>query len=510
VSARIITPSKRDVKSPKTRSQPGLLPTGPVSSQLTLPYSSRLILALLTLLSGERGVIDLSLRELSRTSRLSLAQVRRTLIRLQALGLIRWERSVGRGHRSRITLLARENPEGPLSPKEEDLDNPHPPAFSTKSCPREVIHSPKTEKREKSSSNQEKRNVSFSRPRVLGDMPRSCSVLFDILLEKAHDGLLEIPLLELCRLSGFTKLTVRRALRRLEAVRLIRREGGGRGRGRKTRIRLLWKRFSPEKGLPTRSNVSLGYPENGRNPSGGAPEVSAHLPKTGTALSERAHFWALGEIRRSLLSRPAIEPGRRAVIMACLGPAVYRAIRKGRVKTRSELEMLVGILEGRLEERRGLGLDIAATRRWAEWAVREALRQIEEERERLEASERLIRELLREREEVQRAWRELSEKGISFVAVFRRDNRGDEPEPRGEGEASLRAFELGAGLPKEVPIGRARGASSHVERGGAGGIPTRAETRPTEGTRTGQPGESLSFPGLYGKEGGLRRPDGQG
>ena len=196
--------------------------------------------------------------------------------------------------------------------------------------------------------------------------------------------------------------------------------------------------------------------------------------------------------------------------MACLGPAVYRAIRKGRVKTRSELEMLVGILEGRLEERRGLGLDLAATRRWAEWAVREALRRIEEERERLEASERLIRELLREREEARRAWQELSEKGVSFVAVLRRDNRGDEPEPRGEGEASLRAFELGAGLPKEVPLGGARGASGHVERGSADGVPTRVETRSAEGPRTGQPGETLSFPGLCGKEGEGRRPDGQG
>jgi len=268
VSAQIIAPSKGDVKSPKTRSQPGLLPTGPVSSQLTIPYSSRLILALLALLSGKRSVIELSLRELSRTSRLSLAQVRRALIHLQALGLIRWERSVGRGHRSRITFLAQENPQGPPSPEKTDPGDPHPPAFSTKSCPREVIHSPKGKNATKSPSEQEKRNVSSSRPRVLGDMPRSCSVLFDILLEKAHDGLLEISLLELCRLSGFTKLTVRRALRRLEAVRLIRREGGGRGRGRKTRIRLLWKRFSPEKGLPTRSNVSLGYPENEPNPSG--------------------------------------------------------------------------------------------------------------------------------------------------------------------------------------------------------------------------------------------------
>jgi hypothetical protein len=82
-------------------------------------------------------------------------------------------------------------------------------------------------------------------------------VLFEIILERAGDGPLEISLSELCRLSGFTKLTVRRALRRLEAVRLIRREGGG-GRGRKTRIFLLWKRFPQGKGLPVRSNVSLG------------------------------------------------------------------------------------------------------------------------------------------------------------------------------------------------------------------------------------------------------------
>jgi len=214
-------------------------------------------------------------------------------------------------------------------------------------------------------------------------------------------------------------------------------------------------------------------------------------------VSEGAHFWALGEIRRFLLSRPAIEPSRRAVIMACLGPAVYRAIRKGRVKTRSELEMLVGILEGGLEERRGLGLDLAATRRWAEWAVREALGRIEEERERREASERFIRELLREREEARRAWQELSGKGVSFAAVLRRDNRGDEPEPRGEGEAPLCAFELGAGLPAEVPDFGARGASGDVERGGADGVPTPTEIRPAKGPRTSGSGKSLSSPGLY-------------
>jgi hypothetical protein len=112
----------------------------------------------------------------------------------------------------------------------------------------------------------------------------------------------------------------------------------------------------------------------------------------------------MGQLRNNLFARPAIDGGRRAVIMACLGPAVFRAVKKGRVRTRGELGRLVGFLEARLEERRGLGLDLAATRRWAEWAVREALKAIEEERERILAGEKLIADILKEAEEARLAW----------------------------------------------------------------------------------------------------------
>jgi hypothetical protein len=105
---------------------------------------------------------------------------------------------------------------------------------------------------------------------------------------------------------------------------------------------------------------------------------------------------------------------------------------------------------------------------------------------------------MREAEEARRAWEELLERGKTFPAVLRRDNRGDEPEPRGEGEAPFRAFELGAGLPPEIPSGRARGASGDVERGGADGIPAGVEPRPQARPRAGEAGKSLSFPGLYG------------
>ena len=130
--------------------------------------------------------------------------------------------------------------------------------------------------------------------------------------------------------------------------------------------------------------------------------------------------------------------------------------------------------------------------------MREALRAIEEERERREAGEKVVRELLREAEEARRAWEELLESGGTFPAVLRQDNRGDEPEPRGEGEAPFRAFELGAGLPAEVPSGRARGASGDVERGGTDGIPADVEPSPKARPKAGEAGKSLSFPGLYG------------
>jgi RNA chaperone Hfq len=208
----------------------------------------------------------------------------------------------------------------------------------------------------------------------------------------------------------------------------------------------------------------------------------------------------MAQLRNDLLSRPSISPARRAAILAALGPAVHRALRKGKVWTRGELSRLVGFLLARLEERRGLGLDLPATRRWAEWAVREALRQIEEERERREAEEEFIRKLLREREEARRAWEELLEKGKTFPAVFGRDNRGDEFEPRGEGEAPLRAFELGVGLPGKIPRSGARGASGDVERSGTGGLSGKEGREISRTKAQGTLSASWGFESFWGGE----------
>lgn len=118
----------------------------------------------------------------------------------------------------------------------------------------------------------------------------------------------------------------------------------------------------------------------------------------------RALRWAMARVREDLRERPSISPKRRAVILGALGPAVHRAIQKGRVRTRAELGELVGFIRARLEERRGLGEDLGATRRWAEWCVREGLRRVEEGRAAREAAAQFLVEEARARAEARRAW----------------------------------------------------------------------------------------------------------
>jgi len=311
---------------------------------------------------------------------------------------------------------------------------------------------------------------------------------------------------ELAKNARLSPCQVHRALRRLEGAHLIRWEREP-GRGKKSRITLLWRRVihSPEE---QQAREAISQQEN-RNVSSHARDTLSSSEKkrkshSGCAfdlpLGSRALFWAMAQLRNDLLSRPSISPARRAAILGALGPAVHRALRKGKVRTRGELSRLVGFLLARLEERRGLGLDLPATRRWAEWAVREALRAIEEERERREAGEKVVRELLREAEEARRAWEELLESGGTFPAVLRQDNRGDEPEPRGEGEAPFRAFELGAGLPPEIPSGRARGASGNVERSGTGGLSGKEGREISRTKAQGTLSASWGFENFWGGE----------
>jgi len=254
-----------------------------------------------------------------------------------------------------------------------------------------------------------------ARPDVLQRMPRSCNLVFDLLSILGKNGSATISLRDLASEVRLSPEAVRRALSRLEAAGLItwRRAPG---RGHRSVIALRWKTvtetgqsqvihrpktFAEEKARLGQHKRNVYSPETSQ---GEVKEKSLSGYAHNLPLGSRAVFWAMGQLRNNLFARPAIDSGRRAVIMACLGPAVFRAVKRGRIKTRGELAQLVGLLEAKLEERRGLGLDLAATRRWAEWAVREAIKAIEEERERILAGEKLIAEILKEAEEARLAW----------------------------------------------------------------------------------------------------------
>jgi hypothetical protein len=188
---------------------------------------------------------------------------------------------------------------------------------------------------------------------------------------------------ELAKDARLSPCQVHRALRRLEGAHLILWERDP-GRGKKSRITLLWRHrviHSPEE---QQGEEATSQQEN-RNVSSHArdtlsPSEKKRKSHSGCAfdrpLGSQALAWAMAQVRNDLIARPSISPARRAVILAALGPAVHRALRSGRVRTRGELARLVGFLLARLEERRGLGVDLPATRRWAEWAVREGLRAV--------------------------------------------------------------------------------------------------------------------------------------
>ena len=251
---------------------------------------------------------------------------------------------------------------------------------------------------------------SIAPPQSVGQSRPSVLFVFNLLTVLAQNGPVTISLRALASEVRLSPETVRRALGRLEACGLITWTRSP-GRGHRSVVVLRWK--TPEgtersrviHRIAEKTGPSL-QKQNVNSPT--PPQQEKKKSHSGYALNRpigpRALFWAMAQVRDDLIARPSISPARRAVITACLGPAVHRALARGKVRTRGELLRLVDFLLARLEERRGLGMDLAATRRWAEWAVREALRQIEEERERREASERFLRELIREMEEARRQW----------------------------------------------------------------------------------------------------------
>jgi len=175
------------------------------------------------------------------------------------------------------------------------------------------------------------------RPDVLKRMRPSCVKVWDVLFGKAQGEAIQISLRDLSRQSGVSYTHVRRCLVELERVHLIRWRPGGRGRGRKSVIEVLWRSYPAKKDPPIekprknpRTPLQFGGSQrmsfkNGERPSlrkdppkiksqdsspsgrppatAGASSPAGHTtpPAKGkTSLSSRAHRWAVSEIRRRM------------------------------------------------------------------------------------------------------------------------------------------------------------------------------------------------------------------
>lgn len=229
--------------------------------------------------------------------------------------------------------------------------------------------------------------------------------VFSALLTRAEEARdkgeeeFRVTVRELAEASGVSVRAVFLALRRLAAMNLItfRTE---RGCGGGTYVRVNWHKIPapppPEDPVewPTypyatkwvvscykaRRNVYPQTPsdkkERKEKSLTGAPATVVAVAPQALPLGSKGVFWACGRVRRRLVEL-GVDGGRRAEILAALGPALYRALRREDVVARGELTFVVNrvldLLE--LEDRyRRLGWDAGKTRRWAEWAVREALK----------------------------------------------------------------------------------------------------------------------------------------
>jgi hypothetical protein len=142
----IIVHGGRAVKSTEDLSATTQDNSGCTYALLNMPRSCKVIFDFLYLLAQQNSVLEVRLADLGHFSRLSIPQVHKALRRLEAFGLIRWERSVGRGHRSRITLLPLGDSQDLFpnqSLKGTNFYDPHPPKVPNNSGKRGVIHSQK-------------------------------------------------------------------------------------------------------------------------------------------------------------------------------------------------------------------------------------------------------------------------------------------------------------------------------------------------------------------------------
>ena len=179
---------------------------------------------------------------------------------------------------------------------------------------------------------------------------------------------------DLAEMGRLSPAQVWRALRRLQGARLVELVHKGKGHG-KSVWRVRW-------GFPQVS-VSSPYARAKVNPPSeknlSSPETTA--PPKGAAWSalpirrpSKALRWAMFHLRREI-QRWALPPPRREALLTGLGQAIWRAIRRGLVRTTAQLRRLVHELLGHLRDApEGVSASLRRACRYAGAIVLMALR----------------------------------------------------------------------------------------------------------------------------------------
>jgi len=198
-----------------------------------------------------------------------------------------------------------------------------------------------------------------------------------VLLLSASDGAVSIPLRLLAARAGLSVTQCRRALKRLVATNLVEVAEPGRGRV-PTVFRLRWQLPNfPQPFVPS-SPTPLSQGSEKR-----APTETTARPK-GAAWSElpiknetSALRWAMFRIRREIAGWD-LPPPRREILIRAVGAALWRAIRKGLVRTTAALRRLVTgvILRLRQDAPDGVSTNLRWACGFAGWCVLSAAREL--------------------------------------------------------------------------------------------------------------------------------------
>jgi len=222
-------------------------------------------------------------------------------------------------------------------------------------------------------------------------------------------GELQASTRTLAEYAGLSEAQVRRALKRLVAVRLVEVVASGHGRVATT-YKLRWRtRTFPQRfASPSSKDFTSERKRSKSILSDASPSVKTQPLRLGRPVTEQGRRWALGHIRRELMGWGV--PGKaRGELMAGLANALTRAIKARRIRTGRELGKAVRLIlaqldEGELRASRLAGRDPRSLYSGAAMLVTQAVAEVEADRRTEEATEAILDRIRREREEARRAW----------------------------------------------------------------------------------------------------------